>query len=251
MTKKIEISTTQANIFIGEKLAQFTNNNTTNANGSCQLYLMSGDVPWDENGFFPKEFSIQTNGNNNITSLTSGTYTASLTYAGQTIVASVLVENNTTSNFQIISRSGNKGFGITDTVTWPFEIPGTYSWGVSTVVGVDVFPSINGTYILDFGAGGDDSNILVRWKNNRIKSQRDNSGVRLYTYASAARTSGTATWFYGVNMNSISNGRMYFAGTVGLTGSGADLELDDVNIVQGKTYGISNLRIQVPTSFTY
>ena len=103
---------------------------------------------------------------------------------------------------------------------------------------------------------------LVTWKNNRIKANpytihnwedlperwpESSLPVWLSTYAAAATSTGTATWFYGINTQL----SMWLAGTVGLTGSGADLELDDVNIVQGKTYGISNLRFQTPTSFTY
>ena len=95
---------------------------------------------------------------------------------------------------------------------------------------------------------------LIVWKNNRIKANEissvqpsENSKVWLSTYPAVATRSDVATWFYGLNSSS----QQWFLGTVGLTGSGADLELNDVNIVQGKTYSISNLRIQVPTSFTY
>jgi hypothetical protein len=100
-------------------------------------------------------------------------------------------------------------------------------------------PTINN---IDYGTNG---TPLVTWKNNRIKANYQGQNVWLSTYAAAATISGTATWFYGYG------NALRFIGTVGLTGSGADLELDDVNIIQGKTYGISNLRFQVPTSFTY
>ena len=95
---------------------------------------------------------------------------------------------------------------------------------------------------IDYGTTG---SVLVTWKNNRIRANHQGQNVWLSTYAAAATISGTATWFYG------SGNGLRFIGSVGLTGSGADLELDDVNIVQGKTYGISNLRIQTPTSFEY
>jgi hypothetical protein len=90
-------------------------------------------------------------------------------------------------------------------------------------------------------------NILAVWNNNRIRVSE--SGV-LSTFAAAASASGTATWFFAKGTSSPALPRI-MAGTVGLTGSGADLELDDVNIVQGKTYGISNLRFQMPTVFEY
>ena len=96
--------------------------------------------------------------------------------------------------------------------------------------------------VIDYGTT---ESVLVTWKNNRIRANHENQNVWLSAYAAVATKSGTVTWLYG------SGNGLTFIGTVGLTGSGADLELDDVNIVQGKTYGISNLRIQVPTSFTY
>jgi hypothetical protein len=40
-------------------------------------------------------------------------------------------------------------------------------------------------------------------------------------------------------------------GTVGLTGSGADLEIADVNIVSGNQYKIVDLKIQFPSVWTY
>lgn len=96
--------------------------------------------------------------------------------------------------------------------------------------------------VIDYGTT---ESVLVTWKNNRIRANHENQNVWLSAYAAVATKSGTVNWLYG------SGNGLTFIGTVGLTGSGADLELDDVNIVQGKTYGISNLRIQVPTSFTY
>lgn len=72
--------------------------------------------------------------------------------------------------------------------------------------------------------------------------------IGLSTKAGTAIRNGTVTWFYG---NSEQNDNIEFIGTVGLTGSGADLELDNVEIVQGKTYGIDSLRFTLPTSFSY
>jgi hypothetical protein len=38
-------------------------------------------------------------------------------------------------------------------------------------------------------------------------------------------------------------------GTVGMTGSGADLEINNTTVVSGTVYRISNLRINFPTTF--
>lgn len=71
-----------------------------------------------------------------------------------------------------------------------------------------------------------------------------------------ASASGTATWFW-APQGSVA-GNYYdttqynrFWGTVGLQGSGADLEISDTNIVSGKVYKIINLRLGIPQSYTY
>lgn len=83
------------------------------------------------------------------------------------------------------------------------------------------------------------------------------------TYRSA-RASGTATHFrlLAREAGAPNNGRDIFAstyytvfgqitGTVGLIGSGADLELGNTSIVAGRRYRIQNLQIQFPRTFTY
>lgn len=71
-----------------------------------------------------------------------------------------------------------------------------------------------------------------------------------------AIASGTATWFrHTVTTGGyyISNDEVYhqFYGTVGTTGSGADLEMTSTTIVQGTQYRILNLRLQFPNSWVY
>lgn len=75
----------------------------------------------------------------------------------------------------------------------------------------------------------------------------------LYVNASA---SGVATWFwcfvtpanYMVFDNSATIINQFF-GTVGITGSGADLTLPTTNIVMGNPYRIYNLQFQFPTEW--
>lgn len=76
------------------------------------------------------------------------------------------------------------------------------------------------------------------------------------TLYSTAQASGTATWFWWTvrpgyeydNPNAIVNQAL---GTVGLVGSGADLEMAATNITVGEPYRIMNLRIQFPSSWVY
>jgi len=74
------------------------------------------------------------------------------------------------------------------------------------------------------------------------------------TYVTAT-VSGTATWFrLLVGNSSIAGGTLVvyqIIGTVGATGSGADLEIPSTAIVSGRAYRIQNLRIQFPSSWSY
>ena len=78
--------------------------------------------------------------------------------------------------------------------------------------------------------------------------------VVITTTFTAAAASGAASWFW-LNSywgNSGASTILHQAiGTVGLVGSGADLEMVDTNIVSGTTYQIANLKFQFPTSWTY
>lgn len=72
-----------------------------------------------------------------------------------------------------------------------------------------------------------------------------------------ATQSGTATWFMVASYNApagtpnpdYNDPRQEIIGTVGT--SGADLLVNDTSIVAGSYYRISNLQIQLPTSWTY
>lgn len=72
-----------------------------------------------------------------------------------------------------------------------------------------------------------------------------------------AKATGTATWFWirswGGHPNS-GNPTVIgqsIIGSIGLIGSGADLEMTDVNILTGDSYRISAMKIEFATSWTY
>jgi hypothetical protein len=77
--------------------------------------------------------------------------------------------------------------------------------------------------------------------------------IKINSYLVTATTTGTATWFWMGTFNSQGINPAYqgMIGTVGLTGSGADLEIADVNIVSGNQYKIVDLKIQFPSVWTY
>lgn len=67
--------------------------------------------------------------------------------------------------------------------------------------------------------------------------------------------SGTAAWFCmartRLNYNNYVVYNHAIIGDVGLIGSGADLELPDLNIVAGISYRIDNFKINLPSSWEY
>lgn len=72
------------------------------------------------------------------------------------------------------------------------------------------------------------------------------------SYATAS-ASGTATWFLLQHTTSGSTTTFLhqMLGTVGATGSGADLEISNTNIVSGQFYRINSLKLGFPSSYTY
>lgn len=96
------------------------------------------------------------------------------------------------------------------------------------------------------------TNKLVLWYHQADLSPTTLTGntVVVNTNPVAATASGTATWFCictaygGVALQSIT-------GTVGLVGSGSDLEIVNTAITSGTQYRVSSFILTLPTSWTY
>lgn len=69
-------------------------------------------------------------------------------------------------------------------------------------------------------------------------------------YVIATRT-GTATWFWWQVKNSSTSLYHSIIGSIGVLGSGADLEVNDINVVTGGQYRVTNLRITWPTTLDW
>jgi len=95
---------------------------------------------------------------------------------------------------------------------------------------------------------------------NQFTGSQDNVNpmVITTTYVNATAT-GTATWFWwfttplsGFNVwNNATVPYNQIVGTVGITGSGADLTIPSVSITSGSPYRIFNYRLQIPTEWTF
>lgn len=101
-------------------------------------------------------------------------------------------------------------------------------------------------------------------QNNFDIIPNDNSTTYLYgldtmisTNYVAATAAGVATWFWMVSRQSTSSSAVtnvlyhQVFGTVGLPGSGADLEITNLETKVGKLYKVSGLRLSIPTTYTY
>lgn len=83
-----------------------------------------------------------------------------------------------------------------------------------------------------------------------------NPAVITTTFATVG-ANGTATWFWWVQRQwaaavGLSNTLYYqIAGSIGEVGSGADLEMSSTNVTSGQQLRVYNLRLQLPTSWTF
>lgn len=104
------------------------------------------------------------------------------------------------------------------------------------------------------------ADVLVQWTilngNFPAASTTTNPAVITSSFVSAIE-SGTATWFWwitrGQRGGGLYNNEIFeqIAGTVDVTGSGADLEIASTSITSGQLFRLTDLRLQLATSFNY
>lgn len=108
------------------------------------------------------------------------------------------------------------------------------------------------------------ASISANGENDFVLSRTQQNPAIIVSNNRNARASGTATWFIlqnqrrhnsgGVASNTVlaTEGIIHsIIGTVGPIGSGADLEIASTAITQGLPYRVSNMRIGIPTNWTY
>lgn len=94
------------------------------------------------------------------------------------------------------------------------------------------------------------TNILIDFAvaNNVFITQMNVNPVVISTSYVNATGTGAATWFWWVvTTPGYANIYQQAIGSVGLTGSGADLEISDTLVTSGQQYRILNLRVDLPT----
>lgn len=103
------------------------------------------------------------------------------------------------------------------------------------------------------------NNLLIQYLGATTNGTELNYGVtlgpvvrgpttRINTIYRAATNSGLATWFW-IRTYSGTTPLQQIIGTVGLPGSGSDLEMSDTNIVAGRPYRLCDIKITFPSSW--
>jgi hypothetical protein len=106
-------------------------------------------------------------------------------------------------------------------------------------------------------SASDFANTLAYWTlNSEYTTFNKTATTTLTTTFKAATATGTATWFswcwYNATPPATSGTiQQRIIGTVGTIGSGADLEMLTTSIVSGQQYRVYNLRIALPSTYTY
>jgi len=173
------------------------------------------------------------NGGNNNGSTWGNYYLGS--YTGNALICSYLLPLIASVQY------ANSGAGITELLL----MSGTPPTDLSTLTDVTAL----------------DSQVLCRFSSNN--PQYGNSGdfnnviantnpIVIQTEYETAISSGTATWFWLVTYQCTTTNPVHqIVGTVGPTGSGADLTLPSNNITAGSLYRVANLNILFPTSWNF
>lgn len=105
------------------------------------------------------------------------------------------------------------------------------------------------------------SNLLIQYLGAESNGTELNYGAtlgpvvlgpttRINTIYRKATASGTATWFWIRTFNG-GTPLQEIIGTIGLSGSGADLIMNDTNIVTGQYYRLCDIKLTFPSSWTY
>lgn len=104
------------------------------------------------------------------------------------------------------------------------------------------------------------ADVLVQWTiaSDQFSPSSPNANPAVInTTFTAATASGTATWFWWVTRGYSTytgwSDTIYeqIVGTVGELATGNDLEVPSTTVTSGQLFRVLNLRVQLPTSYTY
>lgn len=112
-------------------------------------------------------------------------------------------------------------------------------------------PTVRPTLVTEFSA-----DLLLTWDPSSFSYTTTVSGtthtVQMSSSFTNASASGVASWFAIINYSNSTNAISGFVtGSVGTTGSGADLIISDTNVVSGNQYRVSNFALTQSSVFTY
>lgn len=157
-----------------------------------------------------------------------------------------------------VSAMFGPGFSQAETVAaamtfFPYALLSSYP---NTVCGIHIMkgtPPTDFTGLTSFSVRSADRLVSFLATDTFAGSGYSNNKFTLITTNKAAVASGTATWFWAVGTASMGTSTstiwQQFIGNVGVTGSGADLEISSTDIVTGDIYRATALTIILPSTF--
>ena len=153
--------------------------------------------------------------------------------------------------YQLFGRVGFSYSGITGAGTAFFDALSSGTNGIAIMQGT---PPSNFSTLTSYSARSADTLLFIPANNTNFGGASfTNNRYNLSTPNVLATQSGTATWFWALTADvPADTGPIYqqFIGTVGVSGSGADLTITDTAIVSGNPYRITSLIIEIPTTYT-
>lgn len=158
--------------------------------------------------------------------------------------------------FQPGFQTGGSGYDNSPSASFPF-FPSAPTFGNNS--GIYIMQGTKPTSfagLTSYSVGAAD--VLVEFNANSTFGGAAYTGNKftLSTSNHAATASGTAAWFWAIGTRQANPPlattpiSQQFIGTVGLSGSGADLTISDINIISGEVYRIASLVITVPPTYT-
>jgi len=158
----------------------------------------------------------------------------------------------------VITDATNSGGGLISTATSGASSPTS----LSSILGphyLRIYKGVMPTFVTFTDVTSQSSNLLISTTLSTSSSYALNGWVNtsyqivvgITPSPATATASGTATWFLLTKATASMSSVSATIGAVGLTGSGADLEISDVNITSGNYYLSSGIYLNYPQIWTF
>jgi hypothetical protein len=220
----------------------------------CNLYIMKGTPPTD---FVTSFTSLSTRSSDILVNMGGVAAPTSVGQQGSGATATwlFLVGANSGSSTVFVSRSNQAGDIVrsSNVVTIINTINHGMIPGQSfTISGVTTDPTMNGTWTVATVPSASSFTFANTGANGNYGGI---SGGATISYSHNAYASGTATWFC-LKSNALIPTAAFTSGnavigTIGVAGSGADMQIASTTITNGSSYTSAGFYLNIPVSWTF